>query len=232
MTKNQYARLAGVTYLIVVLTGILSLAYIPSQLIVWKDAATTVNNIVASEFLFRIGIVAGVFCYIGFLILPLLLYKLFESVDKKSAQMMVVLAVISVPISIFNLINKVDVLTLLSGAQYLNTLEIAQLNTQVMLLLKSYNNGLLVVQIFWGLWLFPFGYLVYKSRYIPRIFGVLLMLGCLGYVVAFVCGLLFPDFDVPSFVSLPASIGEIGTCLWLLIMGANKDVIKREQNSS
>ena len=183
MSKNNTARLAGLVYLLVVLTGIFNLVYVPSRLIVWESATTTANNIMASELLFRLGIVSGILCYISFLILPFILYKLFKSVNRTYAVLMVVLAVVSVPISLFNMINKVDILTLISGAQYLNTFEAEQIHTQVMLLLKSYNNGISVVQIFFGLWLFPFGYLAFKSNYLPKIFGISLMIGCFGYLI-------------------------------------------------
>jgi len=225
-SNKKTARMAGLVYLFVVLTGLISLAYVPSQLIVWGDAATTVSNIVASEFLFRIGIVSGLFCYIGFMLLPLILYKLLQQVNKTHATLMVIFALIGVPISYFNLIAKFDVLTLLSGADYLNVFETAQLNAQVMLLLKSYNNGIMVVQLFWGLWLFPFGYLVFKSGFLPKFLGVLLMMGCFGYVINFLGYSLFPDSYRGSIIAenatLPAHIGEIGTCLWLLIMGAKE----------
>ncbi len=224
MSKNKTARLAGLAYLVLVLTGIFNLLYVPSQLVVWGDAATTTTNILNSEFLFRLGIVAGVISYIAFLILPLLLYKLFEPVNKNFAVLMVVLAVVSVPISIFNMISKVDILTLLSGAQYLDTFEIGRIQTQVMLLLKSYSNGISVVQIFWGLWLFPFGCLVFKSGYLPKIFGILLMLGCFGYLIKFFRILLFPTVDIP-FIGIPGSLGEIGICFWLLIMGVREDKV-------
>ena len=92
-----------------------------------------------------------------------------------------------------------------------------------MLSLKSYNNGIAVVQIFWGLWLLPFGYLAFKSGYVPRILGVCLMLGCFGYLTVFLTNMLFPEITIPSVVSKPASIGEIGTCLWVLILG-NKPI--------
>ena len=117
------------------------------------------------------------------------------------------------------MVNKIDVLTLLSGIELLDGIELKQIQTQVMLLLKSYNNGILAVQIFWGLWLFPFGYLVFRSGFLPKIFGVLLMVGCVGYIVRFFGTLLFPDVVISGFVSKPGAFGEIGICLWLLIMG-------------
>lgn len=228
MSKKATARFAGFIYLLLVLTGIFSLLYVPSQLIVWQDPATTVSNIMASEFLFRAGIAVGILCYVFYLILPFVLFKLFKDVDLTSAVLMVVLAAFSVPISLFNLVDKVNILTLLSDTQYIDTLGMEQIQTQVMLLLESYNNGIAVVQIFWGLWLFPFGYLAFKSGYIPKILGISLMLGCIGYLIKFFARLLFPDVSIPSFVGWPASFGEIGTCLWLLIMGAK---VNTEENA-
>ncbi len=222
MSLNNTARSAGFIYLLLVLTGIFNLLYVPSQLIVWSNSATTVKNIMDSEFLFRLGIVAGILSYIFFLVLPFVLYDLLKSVHQKCALFMVVLAAFSVPFSIFNMINKIDVLTLLQGFELLDGIEAEQVQTQVMLLLKSYHNGILAVQIFWGLWLFPFGYLVFKSGFLPRIFGILLMLGCFSYVVKFFGALLFPDLAIPSFVSKPGAFGEIGICLWLLIMGVKE----------
>jgi len=219
MTKKNTARLAGFIYLLVVITGIFNLLYVPSQLIVWADAATTVNNIKSNEFLFRSGIAAGVLCYIFFLILPFILFDLFKSVNKVFAVLMVIFAAVSVPLSLFNMIDKFNVLTILSGAQYLDVLTIDQINAKVMLLLKSYNNGIMVIQIFWGLWLFPFGYLAFKSGYVPKIFGVLLMLGCFSYLIKFFGAILYPSIDIPSYVGRPGSLGEIGICFWLLIMG-------------
>ncbi len=228
MTKNNIARLAGFVYLLLVITGIIYLVYVPSQLIDWQSAEITVKNIMEAEFLFRLGIVAGVISSICFLILPLVLYELLKSINKTYAVLMVVLAVVSVPISLFNMINKIDVLTLLSGAQYLSVFNVEHLHSQVMILLKSYNNGISLVQIFWGLWLFPFGYLVFKSNYLPKFLGICLMLGCFEYLISFFGIQLYPNVKIPSFVGYAHSIGEIGICLWLLVMGVKDKQIKAD----
>ncbi|HEV7764721.1 MAG TPA: DUF4386 domain-containing protein [Thermoanaerobaculia bacterium] len=219
--SSRVARTAGFLYLIVVITGIFSIAYVPSRLIVPGDAAATLSNITASEPLFRLGIVAGYLCYTAFLLLPFALYKLLGSVRKDAAVLMVAFAVVSVPISFVNLLHNVNIVALLSRPE-LRVLSQDQLRSEVLLSLAAYGNGLLVSKIFWGLWLLPFGYLVFKSGILPRVLGVLLMAGCVGYVVAFVCGMLMPGYGqtaLARFVSLPATIGEIGTALWLLIMG-------------
>ncbi|OXB11585.1 hypothetical protein B0A81_00905 [Flavobacterium plurextorum] len=220
ITFRNTGRIAGLLYFVVVITGIFSLGYVPSKLIVWDNPPATLTNIVNAEFLFRLGIVSGLICYTFFLFLPLVLYKLLKSFNKTYALYMVVLAIVSVPISFVNMLNKFAVLSIISSGQ--------QQKEEIMFYLNQYDFGNLIVQIFWGLWLFPFGYLVFKSAIIPRFLGVLLMLGCVGYLINFFGNALFPNYSelgMSSYVRLPASLGEIGTCLWLLIMGAKDKVI-------
>jgi hypothetical protein len=135
---------------------------------------------------------------------------------------MVALAIVSVPLSLVNLSNKYAVLTLLSNATYLQTFTPQELQTQVLLHLNYYNNGIEITSVFWGLWLFPFGYLVFKSGFLPKILGILLMIGCFGYLLNFTGGFLFPGYGalgIAGYISIPSGLGEIGTCLWLLIVG-------------
>ncbi|ROH97800.1 DUF4386 domain-containing protein [Chryseobacterium daecheongense] len=221
-TKNKIARLAGFLYLIVVLTGLFSLMYVPSKLIVWENPALTFQNISSSSQLFRLGIASSMLCYIAFLLLPLVLYQLLKDVNKNYAKLMVIFALISVPISFFNLENKLSVLTVVEGAEYVKSFDKKFLEALVMQFLDNYDSGILIVQVFWGLWLLPFGYLVYQSGFLPKILGIFLMLGCLGYLINVFGRISIPDFStyaVSKLITIPASIGEIGTCLWLLIIG-------------
>jgi Domain of unknown function (DUF4386) len=222
-SNKKTARIAGLIYLGVVLTGIFSLMYVPSKLIVSDNASLTFQNIVSSESLFRFGIVGGLFCYSFFLFLPLQLYKLFKPVDENYAKLMVLLAVVAVPMYFINAQNEFTVLSLISTSNNVYGLSTEQIQSQVMLYLKQYDNGMKLIHIFSGLWLFPFGYLVFKSGFLPKVFGVLLMLGCFGYLINFLGNTLVPDYSkigISFYLSLPASLGEIGICLWLLIMGA------------
>lgn len=224
-SNRAMARTAGLLYLIVVLTGIVCLAYVPSQTTVPGDAAATVARLLATQPLFRLGIAAGMICYVAFLLLPFALYRLLAPVNRPAAVLMVALAVASVPLSLLNLGHKLDVVTLLGGANYLQALTPAQLQAQVMLSLAAYGNGILLAKIFWGLWLLPFGYLVFASGILPRVLGVLLMLGCAGYLVDVAGRLFVPGFSesaLAGVVTLPAALGEIGTCLWLLVVGARE----------
>ena len=222
-SNKKIARIAGLLYLGVVLTGVFSLMYVPSKLIVSDNASLTYQNITSYESLFRLGIVSGLLCYIFFLFLPLVLYKLLKPVNENFAKLMAFLAVLSVPLFFLNVQNEFTVLSLVNSTNKHFGFSAEQIQSQVMLYLDHYDNGMRIVHIFSGLWLFPFGYLVFKSGFLPKILGVLLMLGCFGYLINFVGHTLIPTYSkigISLYISLPASLGEIGTCLWLLIMGA------------
>jgi Domain of unknown function (DUF4386) len=231
-TNKKTARIAGSLYLLLAVTGFFSLRYVPSKLIDWDDAARTYNNIVASETLFRLDILAGIIGYTGFLILPLVLYKLLNQINKTYAVGMVLLAVVSVPLSYTYLLDKFAVLTLIHKSKFLNVFQTDQLQAQVLLHLNYYDNGILMASIFWGLWLFPFGYLVYKSGFLPKILGIFLMIGCFGYLIDFLCHYFLTDkydgLGISNYVRLPGSLGELGICFWMLIMGAKEKPVTRD----
>jgi hypothetical protein len=225
MSQNKKARIAGLLYLLLVISGFTYLVYIPSELIDLKNATKTIENIRSSELLFRLGIVTAISSSFIFMFLALALYNLLKKVNKVSTKFMVLFVIISVTISFVNILNKFSVLTLINNLEYAQKLGKTEFQTQIMLYLENYNNGIEISQIFWGLWLLPFGYLVYKSGFLPKILGVFLMAGCFGYLITFFGGFLHSDFNktiISDIVGFPAPIGEIGICLWLLIMGTNE----------
>lgn len=222
---KRLARTAGLLYLVVVVAGIFALMYVPSQLRIGNDPATALASIDAHEGLFRAGIAASLVCYLAFLLLPLALYKLLSSYGRNAAAVMVALAVASVPLSFANVGHRLEVLNLVSGADYLHGIAPDALAQQVMLSLKAYSKGMILNQVFWSLWLAPFGYLVYKSGILPKLLGILLMVGSAGYAAEAFGYILLADFATlpgAELLSIPASLGEIGTCLWLCVMGARE----------
>jgi hypothetical protein len=219
---NRIARTAGWLYLVMIATGMFSLAYVPSHIDTHGSMSATASHIVASLSLFRWDALSELIMAVSFLLLPFALYRLLHQVNRHLAMLMVVLVVVSIPITFVNVIDKLDILSLLGGTELSQVFTRDQLSAQVMLHLVDYRNGMLVSQIFWGLWLLPFGYLVFKSTFLPRILGMLLMLGGFSYLIDFTGMLLFPgygDTTLAGLIMLPPSIGEIGTCLWLLIVG-------------
>ena len=213
------ARRAGALYLVVALTGGFSMLYVPS-LIVPGDAAATASNLVAHDWLFRLGIVSGLTCQVAFVFLALALYQLLRGVNRTHASAMVALVVAAVPVAFFNMLNQLAALRVLSGADYLAVFQRDQLNAMVMLFLDLHSQGLLIVEIFWGLWLVPLGLLIIKSRFIPAFLGVLLIVGAFGYCADFFTRLLFPSYAaIVSPIAGVSKFGELAMILWLLIKG-------------
>jgi len=211
------ARVAGFLYLIANLFAPFTLLYLPSLLIVRGDAAATASNIMASESLFRLGIVGMLFNSIANIFLVLALYQLLKVVNKNMASLMVIFSLVAVPIAMLNELNNLAVLQLLSGADYLNVFTTEQLQALVYFFVRLHTQGLNIAQIFWGLWLFPMGYLIFNSGFLPRILGVLLMIGCFGYVIQSFAAFLGYNVSIIFFTSW----GELLFLLWLLIKGVN-----------
>lgn len=223
--ENQTSRITGILYLVVVATGMFSLAYVPSRLNVANDLQATIQNIIGSGTLYRLGIASFMVEQVAFLLLLLALYRLLRLVNRTMAVLMVALAATSVPISLNSLAHPLDVLSLLASVPSGDTVVPAHIQALVKGSLDAYRNGLLVASMFWGLWLFPFGYLVFRSGFLPRALGVLLMAGCFGYLVDVFGTLLVPRYvqlPVSDYATLPAAVGEIGTCAWLLLVGTDR----------
>jgi hypothetical protein len=196
--------------------------YVPRTLIVRGNAAATANNILASQMLFRLGIVAELIAAVFFLLLVMALYRLLSGVNKNHARLMVGLVLVSVAITFVNVLNNIAALTLFRGADYLSVFDKPQRDALAMLFLGLCGQGHAVNDIFWGLWLLPFGLLVMRSRFLPRILGLLLIVNCFAYVAASLTSLLFPSYaNVVFRAILPALLGELWIMLWLLIKGAN-----------
>jgi hypothetical protein len=214
-----YARLAGFLYLVMAAFAIFGIMYVPSTLIVPRDAATTVSNILASESLFRLSIVSALITQLIGIVLVLVLYKLLKPVNTNHALLMVIFLLVSVPIAMLNELNHFAALLLLSGAGYLTAFETNQLHAQVMFFLDLHGHGVAIASIFWGLWLFPMGYLIFKSGYIPKFLGIVLIIACFGYLIDFAIFSLFPNVDAT--IGQFTGWGEILFPLWLLIRGVN-----------
>jgi len=221
-SPKKTARIAGFLYLLTAVIAPFSVIYVPSILIVPGNAATTANNIMASEGLFRSGIVSGLIYQVISIFLVLVLYKLLKPVNKNHALLMVVFALVGVPIAMLNLLNQFAALLLLSGAGSLTAFTADQLHAQVMFFLDLHEHGALIASIFWGLWLFPLGYLVFKSDFLPRILGILLMIGCFCYLIDSFGNFLLPKYkEIYTWIAMASFPGELLLMLWLLIKGVN-----------
>ncbi len=233
-TMKNTARIAGLWYLLMAMTGPLGLMYIPSGIIVAGDTAATVNNIVANEVLYRLSVVSNLICQTAFIFVVLALYRLFKDVDKKYARLMVALVLVSVPIDFISVLNQTAPLILLNDDGYAKVFGQNQLNAYILLFLELFNHTNSLAEIFWGLWLLPFGVLTYKSGFIPKIFGVLLIIACFGYLASSAATFLFPEAKdmVGIFTSVSGFAGEISILLWFLIKGVKDQPMNANAASS
>jgi hypothetical protein len=218
---KKQARVAGVLYLLIGITAPIGLMYVPGVLMVPGDATATATRVRASESLLRIGIGSELFHQTVGIFLVLALYGLFKGVNEKHARLMVILSLVPVPIVFLNVLNELAALILASGADFLSVFDKRQLDALTLLSLRLHSLGIIVASIFWGLWLFPFGILVIRSRFIPRVLGVLLMIAGSAYLASASASLLLPAYaPLVGKFAIALESGELPIIFWLLIWGA------------
>jgi hypothetical protein len=221
---KRTARLAGLLGLVMGIPLPFSLFYVPSKIIVSGDAAATAKNMLDNEFLFRAGIVGHLFGATVFILLVFVLFRLFKPVNENRAKLMVALVVVQIPIVFLIETFNVSALMLLKG-DILKAADPLQYQDLSMLLVRAGRYGILVLQIFWGLWLLPYGLLVYKSGFIPRVLGVLLLVNGIGYLIESLTFLLFQrsDYEFVRQFTFVTYFGEAAIMLWYLIKGVKNN---------
>jgi hypothetical protein len=217
---QKTARMAGLLYLVYIVVEILTDAFGLSPLILFGDAAATASNIMAHEWQFRIGFVGDLIAGVLFLITAWALYALLKPVNKNLALLFLLLNLGGVAVQCVNDLNLLAALLLSTGADTLKVFQIDQLQALALAFLFLHKNGSWASQIFFGAWLFPLGYLVFKSGFLPKVLGIVLMVHCVAWLATFLQFFLFPGFDAITYVSYPLGfIAEFGLSLWLLIRG-------------
>ena len=223
---KKQARVSGLLYLILIVTGAYCIMYVPSKTIVPGDVAATFKRILSNEFLYRTGIISDIISNAIFVLLGLALYRLLKHVNEHQSRLMVAFVLVQIPaVYIMEALN-ITSLMIFKG-EILQTLQPGQKQDLAILFFKINGYGALILETFWGIWLIPFGQLIYKSRFIPRIFGALLIIAGTAYIIDSLTAILFPNLN--SFVKLPTlllvAIGEISIMFWLLIKGCKKNIL-------
>ena len=220
-SRKRLARIAGVLYLLLAIFGGFAEGYVEPKMYVAGNAAATAGNVVANAGLLRVGVVADLLDGTIFLFLALTLYVLLQHVHKSVARAMLVLVAIATTITCLVAVFEFEGLRIATDSSYAAALGTAGSNAMVMLMLDAQHYGLLVAQIFFGLWLVPLGYLAYKSQMFPRTLGIALILGGAGYIVDLLAAFLFPELGhkISSFVLIPPIIGEFWMVGYLLVIG-------------
>jgi uncharacterized protein DUF4386 len=222
-SPQVYARFGGLLYLIIIIAGLVDEVFIRGKLIVPGDAAVTVHNIVGSELLFRGGIVGDLFMHVCDVPLTLILYVLLRPVSKDLSLLAAIFSLLQTSVLITNKLNLVMVLLVLPGSGHPTTFDQRQIQSLVPLFLTLHEYGFSIGLIFFGVSCLIVGYLTYRSGYLPRALGVLHAIAGLSYLVNSFAMLLAPALADQIFpaILVPAFIGELTMCLWLLIKGVN-----------
>ena len=222
VSKN--ARIAGALYILASAVGFVGLIYVPGRFIVHGNAATTASNIAQHELLFRWGILSYLVGGVLWLFVPLALYRMLKGVDQTLAVLMVILgSLMQVPAYMVNTAIDAVVVILVRGADFLSVFDKPQREALAMVFLQVHGR-LDTVNLIWaGLWLLPFGVLVYKSRLLPRFLGAWLIVAGFAWLAITFTGLLLPDHQSKVFeFAQPFTLGEVVVMLWLVIMGAKE----------
>src|SRR5256886_14625828 len=208
------ARIADAIYLSLVLVAPFSMLYVPGKLIVRGNAAATADNILAHETMFRLSIFGDLIGHVIFICLAIALYRLLSGVNKTWAGLMVAFVLVSAAVGFLNTLNNIAALTLFRGADFLAVFDKPQRDALAYLFVRLHSQGILINEIFWGLWLFPFGLLIFRSGFLPRFIGVWLMINCFGYVALSVTALFLPDYYEAAFKwAQPVLFGELAIML-------------------
>ena len=216
-SQKKIARIAGLLYTLMIPLGAFGIMYIPSAIVVSGNIGETVSNVIANAVLFRLSLLSAIIVQISHIFIVLLLYKLLKFVNKNMATLMVVFMLISIPIATINELNHFVILFLSNNSTLL------QKNDFITLFFRLHEYGILLAGVFWGLWLFPMGYLVLKSSFLPKAIGIILMIACFGYVIDSMLKLALPGYTETIFAQLLiiTLYGEILFPLWLLMRGIN-----------
>lgn len=224
-SRRQTARLAGALYLAMGLFAAVGLVYFPGRFVVPGDAAATAARIVSAPLLYRLWAATDLVVEVFTVYLAMTLYQLFKDVDRNQARVLVAMLLVQVPMWFALTLTQIAPRVLLNGASYWSAFDKAQLEALAQGFLGLSSRGVDAMSAYSGLWLLPLGLLAYKSRFIPRLLGVFVLVAAAAYLVSAATAFVFPAYH--SFVFWGAAplygLGEIGIIGWLLIKGARED---------
>ena len=229
LPTKKTARIAGALYLSTLPIAIYFWSYIPGKLIVRGNATATAQNILAQETLFRFSILGDLFAYVIIICVGFLLYRLLCEVEKTLAILMFGFVLLSAAVGFFGALPNIAGLILFRGNDFLAVLDKPQRDALAMFCLRLHSQAALVNEVFSGLWLFPLGLLVLRSRFLPRLLGIWLIVAGFGWLILSVIALVFPPYYDKAFsIIQPVVLGEMAFALWLLIRGINVEALDAE----
>lgn len=224
-SPQKYARVAGLLYLLIFFVGPFAFFMGRVGVVVPGDPAATVENLLASQSLFRLGIVAETVIVLVEIVVSALLYVLFRPVSKPLSLAAAFARFTQSILQAVNLFTAVPALLLLGGASYLTVFNPDQLNALVLLFADANAFMIIIWGLIFGFHLLLLGYLVYRSGFMPKILGILLIIGAIGYLAQSYGHIIAPQYDeILSTVVIVLSIpGELAFTVYLLWKGLNAE---------
>lgn len=222
-SPNVYARIGGVTYLIIIAAGLFGEMFVRNAIIVSGNATASANNIIASPLLWRMGIAGDLVMHLGDIVLMLMLYILLKPVNKHLALLVILFNLIQTAVLVANKLNLLMPLFLLQDADYLKAFTPEQLHALAYVSVRAHSYGFGIGLIFFGAVCLVEGYLIYASGFLPKIIGILMQIAGVCYLINSFALILAPKFASMLFPAImaPAFIAELSLCLWLIIKGVN-----------
>ena len=224
-SKKKNARIAGLLYLLIAISGGFSIGYLPTIILASGDASTTAQNIINNQGLFQLGFVADIIVFLLEIVLTVMLYRLFKPINQFLSMIAAYSRLAMSVVMGLNLLNYIIPMLLLSGSDYLNVFETNQLQSLALLFLNVHQYVVYIWGLFFAVHLLFLGYLLFKSNFFPKIIGILMMLGSLGYFGESLKELTFSDNEIISLLItlflIISVVGELSFTFWLLIKGLN-----------
>jgi hypothetical protein len=230
-SPKTYARFSGLLYLLIAISGGFSMGYVPSVIIDSGDAAATTQNILNNPGLFRLAILGDIVVLLFEVVLTVMLYQLFKPINRTLSLVAAFSRLAMAMVMGVNLLNYLVPLQLLSGSEYFDVFEPAQMESLALLFLECHQYGVYIWGLFFGLHLIALGYLVFQSGYFPKVLGLLMMIGSFGYSFESMSAITQSTYETLSmFINLLlviAVVGELSFTFWLLIKSIDVDKLRR-----
>lgn len=219
------SRIGGVLYLIIIVFGLFGEMFVRGKLIVWGDPTATAERILASESLWRFSVAAELFYLLCAVALAAIFYVLLRPVNRDLALLAVFFNLVSIAVEATGRLHLISALTVLRGAERLTAFEPDQAHALAYLSLQAHGRGFSIGLLFFGCVCLVLGYLIFRSRYFPKLLGVLMQIAGLGYLVDGFALILSPAFHTMIFPAslVPAFVAELSLCVWLLVKGVNME---------
>jgi hypothetical protein len=221
-SPRLWARFAGAFYLITIIMGVFAEVLVRGRLVIRDDAAATANNVLAHELLYRFGLAADLIMLACYIAVTLLFYELFKPVARSLSLLAAFFSLVGIAVLAVNSLNHLAPLIFLGSAQYLSTFDHTQLQALALIALKMHTRGYNIAGVFFGVYCLMIGYLVFRSGFLPRVLGVLMVIGGISYVIDSSANFLSPTLaDRLPDLTVFGGIAELALCLWLMVMGVN-----------